>query len=343
MRLPYVYRVTKYDPADRDDHGHYTGSEDVVSDHGEVEAAYLRAIAAFAADTGVDHLAVREPQVPSYVHFGVEPPVGGYGLTGLFPAGPTGFFDGAEVTLGTGLELVRAMLRDNGAWCRLEVEGTFAVHVGWDQYVYVGSSRPCDGALAGTRALGLFPERLDASPYDMETGEDVQRPGDDDFWTALHRAVGAGRAGLLEEMHLEGASRWHRLTCDTIDTVRAGLAPRARLAVWPDLSSDIDAVLGAMPADGLIEGVWQDEDGRVHSAVAGEDAFPELTARISRAKAAALLPVYADEWSPLCTAVMPDSDGVVRARWQTDPTPNDRTWAEQAANSPDTPPEPPDR
>ena len=39
MQLPYVYRVTKYDPADRDEHGHYTGSEDVLSDHGEVEAA----------------------------------------------------------------------------------------------------------------------------------------------------------------------------------------------------------------------------------------------------------------------------------------------------------------
>ncbi|MDX2648958.1 hypothetical protein PV341_36440 [Streptomyces sp. PA03-1a] len=41
MQLPYVYRVTKYDPADRDAHGHYTGSEDTVSDHGEVEASYL--------------------------------------------------------------------------------------------------------------------------------------------------------------------------------------------------------------------------------------------------------------------------------------------------------------
>ncbi|MFD7004218.1 hypothetical protein ACFWA5_50440 [Streptomyces mirabilis] len=31
MQLPYVYRVTKYNPADRDEHGHYTGSEDVFS------------------------------------------------------------------------------------------------------------------------------------------------------------------------------------------------------------------------------------------------------------------------------------------------------------------------
>ncbi|MGW6742985.1 S1 RNA-binding domain-containing protein [Streptomyces sp. NPDC055025] len=327
MQLPYVYRVTKYNPADRDEHGHYTGSEDVFSDHGEVEASYLQAVAAFARDTGVDHLVVREPQIPSLAHFGIEPPVDGFGLDGLFPADPTGFYDGAEVPLDVGLELVRAMLRDNGAWCRLEEEGTFAVHVGWDQYLYIGSVQPCEEALTRTRTLGLFPERLDASPYGMETQEDVQRPGDDEFWAGLHWAVAADRAGLLEEMHLQNTSRWHRLTRDTIDTVRAGLAPRARLAVWPNLSSDINEVLGALPADGLIEGVWQDKDGRIHSAVADDDEFPELTARISGAEAAALLSVYADDRAPLFTAVMPDSDGVVRARWRTEPTPSDRNWA----------------
>ncbi|KJS58641.1 hypothetical protein [Streptomyces rubellomurinus] len=328
MQLPYVYQVTKYDPADRDERGRYTGSEDTVSDHGEVEAAYLRAVAAFAGETGVERLAVREPQVPSFAHFGLEPPVDGFGLDGLFPAGPAGFHDGAEVPLDIGLELVRAMLRDNGAWCRLEVEGAFAVHVGWDQYVYVGSSRPCEAALARTRELGLFPERLDTSPYAFEEEEQVvQRPGDDDFWADLHRAVATGRAGILEETHLEGASRWHHLTRDTIDPVRAGLAPRARLAVWPPLSTDIDAVLSALPADGLVEGVWQDDDGTIRSAIADEDEFPDLVARMSRARAAALLSMYVDERVPLCTAVMPDDDGVLRARWRTEPTPSDRTWA----------------
>jgi hypothetical protein len=45
------------------------------------------------------------------------------------------------VPIDVGLALVRAMLRDSGAWCRLEAEGAFAVHVGWDQYEYVGSPR----------------------------------------------------------------------------------------------------------------------------------------------------------------------------------------------------------
>lgn len=328
--LTYVYRVTKYDPADRDEHGHYTGPEDAVSDHGEIEAAYLQAVAAFAADTGIDHLVVREPQVPCLAHFGVEPPADGFGLDGLFRAGQAGFHDGAQVLLDIALELVRVMLRDSGAWCRLEAEDTFAVHVGWDQYVYVSSSQPCEEALARTRELGLFPERLDASPYTFRSEEeeqDIQRPGDDGFWADLHRAVSTGRAGILEEMYLEGVSRWHHLTSDTIGPVRVGLAPRARLAVWPPLSTDIDAVLRALPADGLVEGLWQYDDGLIHSAIADEEEFPELTARISSARAAALLPVYAGERVPLCTAVMPDNDGVLRARWRTEPTPSDRDWA----------------
>ncbi|MFF3873015.1 RNA-binding protein [Streptomyces sp. NPDC001978] len=317
MQLSYVFRVSKYDPADRDDHGHYTGVEDITSDHGEVEAAYLQAVQAFAADTGVDRLTVREPEVSSFVHFGVEAPLDAFGLGSLLPGGLASFHDGAEVPLDTAVELVRLMLRDSGAWCRLEVEGAFAVHVGWDQYLYVGSSRPCHVALAHTRELGLFPERLDASPYDFEPDEDgVLRPGDDDFWASLRRAVTGGRSILLEEIYVQNASRWHRLTSDTIDTVRAALAPRARLAVWPGLSSDTAAVLDALPAEGLIEGVWQDKEGQIHSAIADEEEFPELVARISGADAAALLSMYVDERVPLLSAVMPDSDGVVRARWQ---------------------------
>lgn len=228
MQLPYVYRVTKYDPADRDEQGCYTGTEEAVSDHGEVESAYLRAVAAFAGDTDVRHLAVREPQVPGLAHSGVEPAVDGFGLDGLFPLGPEGFHDGAEVPLDVALELVRAMLRDNDAWCRLEAEDLFSVHVGWDQYLYIGSSRPCGEAQVRTHQLGLFAERLSASPYAFEAEEEgIQRPGDDDFWAYLREAVRNGSAGILEESHLQNASRWHLLTPETVDTVRAGLAPRA--------------------------------------------------------------------------------------------------------------------
>ncbi|GAA4803428.1 hypothetical protein [Streptomyces ziwulingensis] len=49
--LPFVHRVTKCDPADRDQHGHYVGAEPAISDHGPVEAACPRAVATSAGDT----------------------------------------------------------------------------------------------------------------------------------------------------------------------------------------------------------------------------------------------------------------------------------------------------
>ncbi|MET7690769.1 S1 RNA-binding domain-containing protein [Streptomyces sp. NPDC005483] len=326
--LPYVYRVTKYDPADRDEYGHYTGGEPATGDHGPVEAAYLRAVAAFAEETGVSWLAIREPQIGGFAHFGSEPPVDGYGLAGLFPAGLTGFHDGALVPIAVGLELVRAMLRDNGAWCRLEAGGAFAVHVGWDQYLYVGSSSPCDAALNRTRSLGLFPERLHASPYDFapDDPQHVQRPADADFWGRLYWAVSAHRATFLEETYAANASRWHRLTRDNLKAVRAQLTPRAQLAVWPEPLTDVDAAMASLPDEGLVEIIWEDEDGRITSTVADETQFEAVTSQLVGASSAGVLSLAADERHPLFTAVLPDSDGILRARWQTEPTPSDRDW-----------------
>ncbi|MEV0298686.1 S1 RNA-binding domain-containing protein [Nocardia sp. NPDC050710] len=327
--LPYVYRITKYDPADRDEHGAYTGTEGAVSDHGAVEAAYLAAVALFAEETGVRHLSIREPQVtPGFMHFGLEPAIDRHGLAELFPSDLAGFHDGAEVPIGVGVELVRVMLRDGSVWCRLEVEDTFAVHVGWDQYLYVGSRRACAEAVDRTRALGLFPERLDTSPYDIaHDGTDVQRPADDDFWAHLRWAVDTNSAGLLEEHFVGNASRWHRLTRDTVDEVRSRLAPRALLTVWPDLSADVTAALAALHDEDTVEIVWEDEDGRITSVIADDTRFAALAEGISRARAAAVLPLAVDERNPLFTAVLPDGDGIVRARWRTEPTRGDRDWA----------------
>jgi hypothetical protein len=143
MFAPHVHRITKYDPADRDGRGAYRGAEDVSSDHGPVEAAYLAAVTAFAEDAGVTRLTIRDPAFSGFVHFGAEPPSDGHGL---FPPDLTGYHDGARITLDVGRELVRAMLRGNGVWCRLESEDRFFVHVGYDQYLYIGSAHRSSSA-----------------------------------------------------------------------------------------------------------------------------------------------------------------------------------------------------
>ncbi|WP_432154720.1 RNA-binding protein [Streptomyces tricolor] len=316
MPPSFVHRITKYDPADRDERGTYTGGEDTVSDHGPVEAAYLAAIAAFAEDSGVDRLEIRDPEVTGFVHFGGEPAVEGHGLDGLFPRDLTGYHDGAEVSLPVALELVRVMLRDQGAWCRLETGDVFTVHVGWDQYVYVGSDRPCADAVARTRELGLFPEPLTVSPYAAELDEpEVTEAADEDFWVRLRAALSSRQAVLLEEAHVRNAARWHRLTVENLDAVRAGLAPRALLTVWPDLTPDVGAVLSALPEDGSVEFVWEAQDGTIRHAIVDDTDYQELAALVAGARAACALPLYADESHPLFRAVSPDGDGVVRARW----------------------------
>ncbi len=263
------------------------------------------------------------------MHFGLEPTIEGSGLDGLLD--PADFHDGARVTLPTALELVRAMLRDHGLWCRLEVEGRFAVHVGWDQYLYVGSSEPCESALEHLRGVGLFAESIDVSPYDISLDADpdglgCQRPADDSFWDRLRLCVSRNQAGLLQEQYAGNASRWHRLTEDSLEQVRTGLAPRSRLAVWPGLSEDTDALLAGLSGEGLTEVVWEDRHGLVTSDTVDGDDLSGLAGPLSGARAALALSGYPDEDPPLFTGVLPDPDGVLRARWRTDPSPGDEIW-----------------
>ncbi|WP_232320677.1 RNA-binding protein [Herbidospora daliensis] len=315
----HVHQITKYDPADRDEHGHYAGPENVYSDHGPVEAAYLAAVAAFAQEAGVTRLTIREPAVAGFVNFGVEAPIEGHGLAGLFPPDLTGYHDGAQVSVPVALELVRAMLRDNGAWCRLEAEGRFFVHVGYDQYVYVGSALPCADAVTFTHRQGLFAESLNRSPYDPELDEDElarRRPADAAFWTELEALIVDRGAVVLEEGYVRNASRWHRVTTvDELAAVRAKLTPRARLLVWPDLSTDVEGALADLPDDGLSEIIWQSPEGRIDSVTASEAHYPELRVLVADAHAVLIHSLYEAEHHPLTTAVLPDPDGVLRARW----------------------------
>lgn len=313
MPPAFVHRITKYDPADRDEHGTYQGAQEAVSDHGPVEAAYLEAISAFAQAAGIDRLEIREPSVAGHVHLGAQPAVEGHGLSGLFPADLAGYHDGAEVSLAVALELVRVMLREQGAWCRLEAEDVFAVHVGWDQYVYVGSDQLCTDAVARTRQLGLFTERLPSSPYAAE--REVTEAADEGFWASVCTELVARQGLLLEETPLVNVTRWHRLTTENLNTVRAGLGPRALLTVWPDLQPDVGAVLTALPSEGHIEFVWETKDGTIEDVTVDETRYQELAALVADARAARAVSLCTDERSPLLQAALPDSDGVLRARW----------------------------
>lgn len=95
----------------------------------------------------------------------------------------------------------------------------------------------------------------------------------------------------------------------------APVVPRALLTVWPDLQPDVGAVLTALPSEWHIEFVWETKDGTIRDVTVDETQCQELAALVADARAARALSLYTDERSPLLQAVLPDSDGVLRARW----------------------------
>lgn len=227
MSLPHVYRVTKYDPADRAPNGTYRGPLGTDGDDGPVDAAYLAAVAAFAEESGIERFTVRDPELGGgFGSLDPERAVDRTGPLGPFPDGLDGFYDGAPVTVPVALELVRGMNGDGGLWCRLEAEDAMTVHVGWDQYVYVGVRTPCPAAVARTHELGLFAEPIRASPYDPAPDAEYElRPADDGFWERVRASAARGEAGLVEENPAANASRWHPIGDGSrLDAVRAGLA-----------------------------------------------------------------------------------------------------------------------
>jgi hypothetical protein len=153
--LPFWWRVTRYHPARRDERGAYRGQawtsisdvgqvfdgcELTVAEYERVEGAYLDAFVAFAEESDVERLQVRSLER-------------GAGLE-----------EGATVSLPDAMDIVRRMLREE-VTCKLEApRDDFALHIGFDLYMYVGSARRCDGAVERARNLGLYVDEDWPSP-----------------------------------------------------------------------------------------------------------------------------------------------------------------------------------
>ena len=163
----HEFRVTKYDPANRNELGHFLGSEwtafsDVgrevtgsvlsLAEYERVEEAYIGSALAFLVEAGVDHLCA----------VGVE-------NAGASPAAPK---EHARLSLRELEAAIRGVLREE-FWCRFEGPDAF-VHLGWDFYMYVGVPIPCESACAFAEDRGLFVESFE-SPYRMRSDESEGR------------------------------------------------------------------------------------------------------------------------------------------------------------------------
>ena len=153
----YQYRITKYDPSLREAGGAYpvddcTSRSDrgksfggvllTENDYLSVEQAYLGAAAAFLTEARVTELTV----------IGQE-------SHGQAPNAPQ---DGSRIKTEDVPAVLRSLLRED-FWCKLESPAAF-IHVGYDYYMYIGTSVEATSASAVAQANGLFVEAFE-SPY----------------------------------------------------------------------------------------------------------------------------------------------------------------------------------
>lgn len=151
------YRVTKYDPANRNERGCYLADEwtcvhnigstfaGVVlteDEYRRVQQAYIDSALAFLNEGGLTSLTVEG--LENHKEIALE------------------FGEGSVLSADQMPNLIRQILSEE-FWCRLEGKDGF-VHFGWDHYMYIGVPHHCPKSERLAKELGLFPEEF-ASPY----------------------------------------------------------------------------------------------------------------------------------------------------------------------------------
>jgi hypothetical protein len=152
----FEYRITKYDPANRDPTGVYllntwTSRSDIgkvidgalltPEEYNRFEEAYIATAVAFLQESGCKALTVNGLEC----HRETPP-----------------FQDGDSLSVPQIAEAISGMLREE-YWCRLEWSDAF-IHIGYDYYMYLGVMTHCPKAIDFACEKGLFVEPFE-SPY----------------------------------------------------------------------------------------------------------------------------------------------------------------------------------
>lgn len=150
------FRVTKYNPANRDDKGLYlnqeewtdfsdVGSKVSLVEYERVELAYIKTAICFLSNAGVKELK----------------------LVGLENTADQTSYNENDLVLIDGLDnIIRSVLR-NEFWCKFESSIGF-IHFGWDFYMYIGVESLNAAAIEYAQSRGLFIEKF-ISPYYSES------------------------------------------------------------------------------------------------------------------------------------------------------------------------------
>jgi len=160
----FCYRITKYDPLNRDSLGTYikdewTSFSDIgkifedsiftIQDYQQVEDVYIQSILLFMDCLNLNQLCITSLQKNSKP---LENSLSSSIMTDVYNSLKNGKFISRKLIN----IIARLALREN-LWCKLETEKMY-VHFGYDYYMYIGSQEDCIATVKKIEKLGLFIE-----------------------------------------------------------------------------------------------------------------------------------------------------------------------------------------
>lgn len=167
----FYWRITKYDPRNRDKRGAYlinewTAYSDInkiidgkslnYAEYLVIENAYINAINLFMLCNNLTELPVEylEKNQKLYQDPNLSPK-----MIKMFSQIKSGInLSKNEVEI-----IARLVLREQ-FWCKLGTEDVMFVHFGYDYYMYIGSAKKCVKTIQQIQQSGLFVEEF-ISPY----------------------------------------------------------------------------------------------------------------------------------------------------------------------------------
>ena len=184
----YTYRITKYNPVNRDNFGKYMkdewtsisdigkiyeASEFTIKEYYSTESKYIDAILNFTKYLNLDKLEVTSLEK----NFSYKDDVSCYEekYKEYYTDEMEQIFDnvcnGVYLNVHEVEVLCRLILREH-IWCKLEIENVMFVHFGYDYYMYVGVYSECIGAIEEIRDSGLFVENYESPYLVLDNSED---------------------------------------------------------------------------------------------------------------------------------------------------------------------------
>ncbi|MFK0249383.1 hypothetical protein ACIQUM_32190 [Amycolatopsis azurea] len=225
------------------------------------------------------------------------------------PGKHLGLRNGAKVELPQAMDLVEGMVAGHGPYGQLSIPGRLQIESGWDGAIHVYTTRSAADDLTSVPGKRTIFRRHEAAPEPRVISKPVAAVTDESFWSTVAQA--SEHLTLLCERWAYGTHgcRWFRVTRENVAGLAGLIRPRSLVCVARDPEVQARA--------GLLE---EDFTAFVAPLLPGElvyRAYPggaDTLAEVTREGFSLML---ADGVLGDWCAVVPDSDGVNRAQWET--------------------------